>query len=354
MPSEEPTEEEPGIDQRSRVVQADFISSRDRPDGDLGDWAYNLQRAYQLDNYTVIDKSHTGIGWAEPEVPPLSRSPPTSHRSGTCFDVESTEMRDACVRPLAVHLESDVTLHEVRHQRNGYHTDLVFADVDPEAVLERSTMVRSSDPIHDPLQRFRVWWYTYEYGPMTRPKAIEDGKYSDPAKNRRHIDWLVDNGYIAETQTNHLIGVRPPKLADLHAVELKLRDWETALEQAKRANCSDDDDIYSRHMSERALDRFGYADYRWVALDAGAIGNALEHSEVFREAGVGLFAIAEGGTVVKHIDAEHAPRERYTRDRAYAESQIWEQLDVDEHVDDLQGTEEETRSQSPLNAFTDN
>jgi len=60
-------------------------------------------------------------------------------------------------------------------------------------------------------------------------------------------------------------------------------------------------------------DRYGYADYAWVALDAGAIEPALENLDRFREAGVGLLAIAEGGVVVEHLDAEYRPRRRYTR-----------------------------------------
>lgn len=122
----------------------------------------------------------------------------------------------------------------------------------------------------------------------------------------------------------------PPSIADLHAVELKLRDWETALEQAARSRrCDVDRDLYGP-MWPGFYDRWGYADYAWVALDAGAIGPALENAERFREAGVGLLAVAEGGTVVKHIDAEHRPRGRYTRDRAYVESEVWDQIEVDE------------------------
>jgi len=47
----------------------------------------------------------------------------------------------------------------------------------------------------------------------------------------------------------------------------------------------------------------------------------------FREAGVGLLAIAEGGVVVEHLDAEYRPRRRYTRDRAWVESEVWARLD---------------------------
>lgn len=354
---DEDTETPPksGLERRAQAVEVGYISMADRPTGKIGDWLDSLPRDYNLDGHSVVDERENGIGWAEPDVEQLRPRTPSSHRSGTCFDVESTEMRNACVDSIAVQLDTDTVHHEVRHQRSAYHTDLVFADVDAAAVRERDTLLSSRETLHDPLQRFRVWWYTYEYGPMTRSKAIEDGRYSSPSKNRRHINWLLDSGYIAETRTNHLIGVRPPKIADLHAVELKRRDWKTALKQAERANRSDVDDIYLGVGGERSRDRYGYADYRWVALDAGAIDNALAHRQAFHESGVGLLAIAEGGTVVKHIDAEHDPRERYTRDRAYVESEVWEQLDVADVLDQEEREEPEespTDAQSPLNAFT--
>jgi len=121
--------------------------------------------------------------------------------------------------------------------------------------------------------------------------------------------------------------VAPPSIGTFHAVELKLRDWETALEQAARARrCDVDTEVY-RHMRPGFYDRYGYADYAWVALDAGAIEPALENLDRFREAGVGLLAIAEGGVVVEHLDAEYRPRRRYTRDRAWVESEVWARLD---------------------------
>lgn len=58
----------------------------------------------------------------------------------------------------------------------------------------------------------------------------------------------------------------------------------------------------------------------------------LEHAEAFREYGGGLLAVTEGGSVIKHVDAAHELRERYTRDRAYIESQVWARIDVSEWV----------------------
>lgn len=323
------------IDDRPRAVATSSVLGlgNSAPDH-LKEWASDLTWIRNADDYALVDESDRGVGWADPITDPLPRDAVPNHRSGTCFDVESTEMRAACVDPIEEHLGTDEVLHEVRHQRAGYHTDLVFAKVDANGLRERDMMTVGRDPIHDPLQRFRVWWYLVETGPKPRDLVIENGKYSDPSKNRKHLDWLLDHGYVATTRTGHVDAVRPPSIATLHAVELKLRDWETALEQAERANRCETE----MYLNRKYHDRYGYADYRWVALDAGAIDRALDHRDRFEDAGVGLLAIAEGGTVYEHIPAEHAPRGRYTRDRAYAESQIWAGLDESEWFDESNAT----------------
>jgi len=324
------------VTDRSRAVSTTnpYFLQRKAPDH-LEDWTTELSKIRELDDYRVVDESDDSVAWAEPDPEPLPGPAPGRDRSGTCFDVESTEMREACVDTIGPMIGADdAVLHEVRHQRSGYHTDLVYADVDPDGLAARRSVTVGTEPIHDPLQRFKVWWYLYENGPKPRTKAVENGRYSKPSKNRKHLDWLLDHGYAAATSAGAVDAVVPPSICDLHAVELKRRDWETALEQAARSRrCDVDEDGVYGNLWPKFFDRYGYADYAWVALDAGAIGPAIEHADRFRELGVGLLAIAEGGTVVKHIDAEHRPRNRYTRDRAYAESQVWARIDHREYVD---------------------
>jgi len=354
MTGSEDEERNPLRRPRAATVGSVWIS--ERPDGPIGDWVLDLPGKFHFDDYRVVDESDSGIAWLEPDPVPIDSPGLESrdHRSGTCFENESEEMRGACLDPLKAHLGTDMAIHEVRHQRSGYHTDLVYADVDGEAVLERARMVNSQEPLHDPLQRFKVWWYVHEAGPRPWSQVVENGLYTDPSKNRQHLDWLVTNGYVARSETNHVTALRPPKIAELHAVELKLRDWKAALDQAARANRNDADDRYLRYKPVRACDRWGYADYRWVALDAGAIDRALSHADRFRDRGVGLLAIAEGGAVVEHIEAAYELRERYTRDRAWVESEVWEQLDLTEWLssgDEESDSAEDTRSQTPLAAF---
>jgi hypothetical protein len=317
--------EESGSDNDSeryrRVAGSTFIYNK-APEA-YAEWAGDLPRSYDLDNHTTVEKHELGFRLMEPQVEPVERPDPDSHRSGTCFDEEQTEMRGACVDTLNTYLDTDAVVHEVRHQRQGYHTDLVYADVDPEGLRQRLDMVTGTDPLHDPQERFRVWWYIHVNGPIDHEQAVEDGKYADAGKNRKHIDSLLQQGYLATNAAGALVAAIPPSISDLHAVELKRRKWEKALEQAARARRCDTADTVTFSNSEQ---RYGYADYAWVALDAGAIDDALANIDRFREQGVGLLAITEGGTVVEHLSADHRPRGRYTRDRAWVESEVFDQV----------------------------
>lgn len=297
-------------------------------------WAEDLPYYIHLDDHTTIAKNDL-FAWMEARPGPIAWTPSETHRVGTCFDIESVEMREACVDPIKTYLNAQAVVHEVRHQRSAYHTDLVYADIDNESLNRRANTSIGTEPLHDPLQRFRVWWYIIENEPIPRGEFDQNGLYADPDKNRKHLEWLLEHGYVAQTAAHALTAIKPPSIATLHAVELKRRDWETALEQAARARRSD----LPEYRSELHKDRYGYADYAWVALDAGAIIPALEHADRFRDAGVGLLAIAEGGTVIEHIEADHRPRGRYTRDRAYVESQIWKQIKVDETTSESDDTQ---------------
>lgn len=318
------------VTRRSKAVGlSSFVDVPER----LEEWFRDLPSRTQIrDTHTLVDKKSYDVGWAEPQLSPLPTPAPSNHRVGTCFENESREMRAACVDTIGELIgANDAVIHEARHQQSGYHTDLVYADIRPSKLQQRDRAVVSADPIHDPLQRFRVWWHLVERGPEPRQKAIENGRYADPEKNRRHLEWLLDHGYVARTSTDHVDAVVPPAIADLHAVELKLRDWSTALDQADRANRCDGSDSWPRTWRTR----YGYADYRWVALDAGAISPALEHRDEFVDRGVGLLAVSEGGSVSKLIDADNDPRDAYTRDRAYLESQVWNRVDREQFLDDL-------------------
>lgn len=141
---------------RSRVVPSGWVPHRDAPTETLQEWAYELPKGYNLEDYRVVDKNSDGLAWAEPDLKPLESGPLPDRRRGTCFDVESTEMRSACVGAIGELLDAGAVVHEVRHQRSGYHADLVYADIDPEGVTERAAVTPSPGPLHNPLQRFKV------------------------------------------------------------------------------------------------------------------------------------------------------------------------------------------------------
>lgn len=174
------------INARSRIAYITAFPPTVESDS-VQEWFESLPYYRSLDNHEVISKSDE-VAWLEARPEPIDWSPNTTHRTGTCFEVESTEMRESCVEPLTEYLNADAVLHEVRHQRSGYHTDLVLADIDPEGLHKRKFTTVGTDPLHDPLQRFRVWWYMTEEGPMTRKEAEEDGRYMKKSLNEKGID----------------------------------------------------------------------------------------------------------------------------------------------------------------------
>jgi len=315
-----------GVDRRRRIAIRGNPVWMDTPAG-YEEWIDSLPSTFDLDDgFTETARGGAKFVMLDPKRDPLDR-PLTDHRRGLCFDVESTEMREACHEAIAEHLDTEPAVHEVRHQKSECHTDLVYCELDADGVAARREMTTGTAPLHDPLQRFKVWWYVNEYGPKGRQEVVTNGKYANDATNRTR-QVAARTRLPRDDGDGHGYGSgATPSIGTFHAVELKLRDWETALEQAARARrCDVDTEVY-RHMRPGFYDRYGYADYAWVALDAGAIEPALENLDRFREAGVGLLAIAEGGVVVEHLDAEYRPRRRYTRDRAWVESEVWARLD---------------------------
>jgi len=84
-------------------------------------------------------------------------------------------MREACHEAIAEHLDTEPAVHEVRHQKSECHTDLVYCELDADGVAARREMTTGTAPLHDPLQRFKVWWYVNEYGPKGRQEVVTTG-----------------------------------------------------------------------------------------------------------------------------------------------------------------------------------
>jgi len=71
----------------------------------------------------------------------------------------------------------------------------VYCELDADGVAARREMTTGTAPLHDPLQRFKVWWYVNEYGPKGRQEVVTNGKYANDATNRTHVKWLLEHGY---------------------------------------------------------------------------------------------------------------------------------------------------------------
>jgi len=85
----------------------------------------SLPSTFDLDDgFTETARGGAKFVMLDPKRDPLDR-PLTDHRRGLCFDVESTEMREACHEAIAEHLDTEPAVHEVRHQKSECHTDLV-------------------------------------------------------------------------------------------------------------------------------------------------------------------------------------------------------------------------------------
>lgn len=91
---------------RSRTVASGWILYRDAPTDQLKKWTDDLPRTYDLEDYHVVDENTTNLAWADPVLGPFESPSIGDARSGTCFDIESTEMREACVDPIRELLEA--------------------------------------------------------------------------------------------------------------------------------------------------------------------------------------------------------------------------------------------------------
>jgi len=158
-------------------------------------------------------------------------------------------------------------------------------------------------------------------------------------------EWLVTHNYLAPVRDealggqqrlpiDHEVGtaidewtpvvtVRYPDVLTIQAFELKPRDWETALRQAIRAD--------------------SYADSRWVVMDAGAVGEALEtpNKKQFHDSGVGLMSLDRDGLEI-HVWADPVhPADGTTRqllnERALAALPTSVAEEIDQRYQELEG-----------------
>lgn len=252
----------------------DYHDFDDLPESDHG-WR-------EIDTWAV-----GGLGLFARETEPLPPVIGNGHRTGLEFENESDYMAPEAIPLLneffggtTVHTEFPYGWTESSYSRGDGGkglTDVVVCAYDWGLYAKRQQIVGDAT-LNDKWGYLKSYRWIENRGPVTAGGWLEKGPYSEDYL-KEIWSYLIDNGFLA---TNGVFGgyhttmPLPDHFEAVHAIELKQSNWREALEQA-----------------ERAL----YADYRWVALDAGHMKAAREHADAFEEAGVGLLAIAKGGLV---------------------------------------------------------
>jgi hypothetical protein len=210
-------------------------------------------------------------------------------------------------------------------QKGPYRTDLVGIRVDRRALRTRIQRLGHHTPLNQPREgkrRYRRTYLTFAGdGPMTR--NYWENEHGGPDELRsygehsasRAFGWLKNRRFLAPIGKGRALwdAVDIPLHVHrgVHAVELKVerREWDTALEQARRARV--------------------FADYRWTAMDADAADPALANADAFRDAGVGLLTVHPEDGVQVHVWAERCTPEV---DRDLLDRYMVERWDVNERA----------------------
>jgi hypothetical protein len=255
------------------------------------------------------------VGVFEPDLSPLPTPTVESHHDGLVFENELYDMT-AAAKPLLMELlGGDAVIKEMPYG-DKFRTDLAICESDRGALQTRVSITGDARPLNEEWKFLEGHRYVRSNQPLTRREFLDGRTPYVESTSKTVWNWLRDQNLIASNETGYCTAVDYPIHITAHAVELKPRDWQTALGQAARA---------TRPVSY--IDKYGYADYRWVVMDAGSVDDALRHARHFRELGVGLISLDRGGAV-KLIDAERqAPPER-SLDREHLNEKTLQQIDV--------------------------
>lgn len=329
------------------TVDKNFRPS-DAPWGELWlpEWFHEFldERGRAPDDWREVDQGDCGLAFYEAPADPLPFPDPSNHRDALVFETELGDMTAAARQLLRAHFDADVLLEEFPYGSETYRTDIVCCVVDDSALDRRLRMTGSADTLTSRAWKFlNAYWWLGHHQPVTDTGFIETGPYVEKS-NREILDWLDEHNLLARSRRGYIVRVDIPYCVTAHAVELKPRDWETALEQAARAH---------NPRPSMSSNKYGYADYRWVCLDAGQAHKALAERDRFGDAGVGLLSIDRGGLLVL-VEAEAVDPPAESRDRLHVNERALRHLDdVDERLAEqkpLAGNEQPDR-QTGLAAF---
>lgn len=195
------------------------------------------------------------------------------------FESES-EMKEAAVEsiPRVLGMDDFEIISEFPYP--GGRTDLVCVNVSDSYWQRRTEKLNLDIPISN--RKYLIAFlnihskkeitedYYYTIGPM-------DLKYKKNA-----LEWLKTNGFVIETGDNKIRTA--PKMrrhiTTTHAIEVKLRKWQKALEQAAGGRA--------------------FAEYKYVAICADHVDPALSNLDQFKEKNVGLISINSSGNSTIH------------------------------------------------------
>lgn len=162
-------------------------------------------------------------------------------------------------------------------------TDLVFVNVSQSYWDRRIDQLSLDTPIQTKNQLITFLQLHSRSDPVTEEYFYEIGALKRRYK-RESLNWLKEQGFVKETSGDKIQTARDLRrhITTTVAVELKLRKWQKAIEQASRGR--------------------SFAEYKYVALDHEHIEPALNNIETFREHNIGLLSIDSQGDCFKHFE----------------------------------------------------
>lgn len=316
--------EDPIGDPYERDDEPDWFSLDDFPKLPEDDWR-------ELETWCA-----GGLGLFESDPDPLPIPIPDFHRVGLEFENEIDHMTEAAVPMLRLRFGGS-TIHTEfpygwkEHDEPQGRTDVVVCAFDGGAYRRRRAMVGESH-LKGRWGYLNGYRYIRARDAVARAPFIDDGPYKTDQYNREIWDFLDDNGFLAGNGRGFHTVLDLPDHVTAHAIELKQSNWSEALGQVNQA---------------------AYADYWWVALDAGHMRAAFENLDAFRAQGVGLLAVAEGG-LVEVVSAEQRDPERWTLDREDIRERSVDAAtpdDVEGDEDEDGEAEEDPNVQMPIDSF---
>lgn len=155
----------------------------------------------------------------------------------------------------------------------GGRADLVFLKGSQQYLAKRARDLGLSIPIEN-REYIRFFLQIHHRNEITEDYYLKLGQ-KNSRKKRKGLDWLIDKGFIERDSDR--VRTAPElrrHVTSSYSVELKLSDWQTALEQAYRGKA--------------------FANKQYVAIDSARANSALEHLDEFKKFNVGLITVRKG------------------------------------------------------------